>query len=74
MKLEKHIRRWNIWRKNSANNVWCKIMVLLGIMKSPTLPYILLPEERKEIEDAFKNSMSEGKNLSQDFQKSHKIG
>ena len=42
----KHIRRWNYWRKNNSNGRFYKILVLLGIVKYPTMVTVLLPEER----------------------------
>lgn len=44
-----HIRRWNIWRKYSANRSIYKILVLLGLLHSPTLGFTLLPEEENEV-------------------------
>lgn len=41
----KYIRRWNIWRKRNTNSVFHKFLVLLGIIKSPTMMFISLPEE-----------------------------
>ena len=32
-----HIRVWNIWRKCNRNNIFYKILVLLGLQKSPTM-------------------------------------
>lgn len=43
----KHIRRWNYWRKNNSNGRFYKILVLLGIVKSPTMVTVLLPEEKE---------------------------
>ena len=45
-KLINHIRRWNIWRKGSLNSKIQKLFVLFGLIKSPTMCYILLPEEK----------------------------
>lgn len=44
-RLIKHIRRWNKWRKNCMNTKWHKLLVLLGLRKSPTMATIFLPEE-----------------------------
>ena len=41
----KHIRRWNLWRKNCMNSKLHKILVLFGVIKSPTMATIFLPEE-----------------------------
>lgn len=40
-----HIRRWNYWRKRNANGRLHHILVLLGVMRSPTFAFTLLPEE-----------------------------
>lgn len=47
-RLIKHIRRWNIWRKNSLNSRWYKFTVLLGLRVSPTMHTVFLPEEIDE--------------------------
>lgn len=62
MKMLKHIRRWNIWRKRSLNGPIYKILVLFGVIKSPTMVSVWLPEEEKEIMDALQRSLKgEGK-------------
>ena len=43
--LSRHIRRWNRWRKRNANGHLHHILVLLGVVKSPTFAFTLLPEE-----------------------------
>ena len=40
-----HIRRWNYWRKRNTNGHLHHILVLLGVVKSPTFAFTLLPEE-----------------------------
>ena len=40
-----HIRRWNIWRKGCLNGPIHKLLVLFGVIKSPTMPFVMLPEE-----------------------------
>ena len=32
----KHIKVWNIWRKKSLNRKGYKLLILLGILRSPT--------------------------------------
>ena len=32
----KHIKRWNKWRKYNDNSPFHKILVLLGLVKSPS--------------------------------------
>lgn len=43
--LSRHIRRWNRWRKRNTNGHLHHILVLLGVVKSPTFAFTLLPEE-----------------------------
>ena len=43
-----HIRRWNIWRKGCLNGPIYKILVLFGVIKSPTMPFAMLPEEVRD--------------------------
>lgn len=43
--LSRHIRRWNRWRKRNANSHLHHILVLLGVVKSPTFAFTLLPEK-----------------------------
>ena len=52
-----HIRRWNIWRKHCLNGPIHKILVLFGVIKSPTMASVWLPEEEKEIMEAFQRSL-----------------
>lgn len=54
-KLIKHIRRWNLWRKNCMNSKFHKFLVLFGVTKSPTMATIFLPEEIKDKVNIFKN-------------------
>lgn len=44
----KHIKRWNEWRKRNINSSFYKLLVLLGIVKSPTFLCTLTKEEREE--------------------------
>lgn len=43
-----HIRRWNIWRKHCLNGPIHKILVLFGVIKSPSMRFVLLPEEVRD--------------------------
>lgn len=45
----KHIKRWNEWRKHNINSPLHKLLVLLGIIKSPTFLCVLTKEEQEEI-------------------------
>lgn len=51
MKIITYIRRWNKWRKYNLNSRTYKMLVLLGIIKSPTMLLTILPEENLHIED-----------------------
>ena len=57
IKIIKHFRRWNIWRKHCLNSNLNKFLVLIGFIKSPTMSHVLLPEEREEIDKAFNISL-----------------
>lgn len=60
--LIKHVKRWNEWRKYNGNSPLYKLLVLLGIVKSPTLSNILTKEEDKAVLEAFKKGFDEGLN------------
>ena len=47
-KLIKHIRRWILWRKNCMNSKLHKFLVLFGVVKSPTMATVFLPDEIEE--------------------------
>lgn len=51
MRLIKHVRRWNRWRKYNLNSPFYHILVLFGIVKSPTYHLVILPEEQIQIEE-----------------------
>lgn len=59
-KFVKHVRRWNIWRKKSLNGRGYKLFVLLGITKSPTFAWTMLPEEMKPFEEGIKAAIEDG--------------
>lgn len=64
MRLVKHIKRWNKWRKSNCNSQLYKLKVLFGIVKSPTFYYVWTDEEEKSFHDGFMeglNSESEDK-------------
>lgn len=44
-KLIRHIRKWNYWRKRNTNGRLHHVLVLFGIVKSPTFAQVLLPED-----------------------------
>lgn len=49
--LSRHIQRWNYWRKRNVNGRLHHILVLLGVVKSPTFAFTLLPEEIYILDD-----------------------
>lgn len=53
-KLIKHFKRWNVWRKHNLNSPWHHILVLFGIVKSPTFELFILPGEAQSIDDILK--------------------
>ena len=52
-KFKRHIKRWNYWRKSNTNNKIHKLLVLLGIIKSPTFEVFLLPDELPNVNNMF---------------------
>lgn len=50
-RIIRHIKRWNIWRKKNTNGKLHHILVLFGIIKSPTFASVLLPEEIFSLDD-----------------------
>lgn len=50
----KHIKRWNKWRKNNINKLLHKFLVLIRLIKSPTMNQILLDDEIKIINNQLK--------------------
>lgn len=58
-KIIKHIQRWNIWRKTNLNGPLHKFLVLVGLIKSPCMPFTYTPDEIKEIEEAFEKGIKE---------------
>lgn len=51
--LTKHVKRWNKWRKHNSNSKFYKLMVLLGIRKSPTMQFVLIDEEIEKLTQSF---------------------
>ena len=49
----KHFKRWNDWRKHNSNSRFYKLLVLLGIVKSPTFALYLTEEESEKMHKAF---------------------
>lgn len=52
-KLKLHFRRWDGWRKHNRNSRFYKILVLLGLIKSPTFNLYLLPEELPNVRNMY---------------------
>lgn len=44
-----HIKRWDKWRKRSLNSPFYKLLVLLGVIHSPTFEFVL---DDRELENA----------------------
>ena len=57
-RLIKHIRRWNVWRKYNINGPIHKLLVLLGIIKSPTFALTLTNDELSEVVKGFTDALS----------------
>lgn len=52
IKIIRHIKQWNIWRKHSLNGRLYKCLVLFKLVKSPTFELTFLPEEFTGFSDA----------------------
>ena len=57
--LSRHIRRWNYWRKRNVNGRLHHILVLLGVVKSPTFAFTLLPEEIDILDEQLDKNLGE---------------
>lgn len=53
MKLIKHFKRWNKWRKFNGNSKMHKFLVLIGVVISPTFELTWTDEECKAYYDGF---------------------
>lgn len=49
MKLFKHIKKWNQWRKKNQNGKLHHILVLFGVIKAPSFNVFMTQEECDEI-------------------------
>lgn len=56
----KHIKRWNVWRKFNKNSIFHKILVLFGVIKSPSFYCTMTKEEAKAIYDRFMEALKNG--------------
>jgi len=61
-KLIEHIKRWNVWRKYNKNGIVHKILVLFGIIYSPTFFYTWTADEAQAFYDGFMAGFKDGKN------------
>lgn len=59
MKITKHVKRWNKWRKHCLNGPVYKFLVLVGIHHSPTMFGVLLDEEEEQFKAAFDAAFNE---------------
>ena len=57
--LSCHIRRWKYWRKRNTNGRLHRILVFLGIVKSPTFAFTLLPEEIDILDERLDKNLEE---------------
>lgn len=57
----KHIKRWNVWRKYNKNDILYKVLVLFGIIKSPTLSHTWTKDECKTFYNGFMEGLEDGK-------------
>lgn len=48
-RMIRHIKRWNAWRKYNCNGKIHKILVLVGLSKSPTMATVILAEEYNQM-------------------------
>lgn len=59
-RIIKHFKRWNVWRKYNKNGIWHKILVLFGVIKSPTFNHMWTKDECKAFYDGFMEALKEG--------------
>ena len=59
-KFVQHCKKWNQWRKHSANRWLYKIHVFFTPKISPTYLLFLTDEEWEEIVEAFKKGIEDG--------------
>ena len=55
----KHIKKWNEWRKHCLNSPLHKLLVLLGIVKSPTFVHFPTKEDRESFMLGFLEGLNE---------------
>lgn len=61
MRIIKHVKRWNKWRKRCLNGPFHKFLVLLGLRHSPTMYCVFLDEEEKQFKAAFDAAVNEAR-------------
>lgn len=50
-RITNHLKRWNKWRKHSLNSPIYKFLVLIGVVRSPTLSLTLTDEEIRKYQE-----------------------
>jgi hypothetical protein len=58
-KFRKHFQRWNEWRTYNSNSKFHKILVLFGLVKSPTFELFFTNDEAKEIFNNYKEEIGD---------------
>ena len=48
-----YIKRWNVWRKGNLNGIGHQILVLVGLRQSPSMAFILMPDELNKFSNTF---------------------
>ena len=56
-RLSEHFERWNVWRKHSTDHSITKILVLFGVIQSPTFYRTLTKREIDIFMKGFKNAL-----------------
>lgn len=56
-KLIRRIRRWNLWRKEDFNGFTYELLVLFGVIHTPTFRFTLLPDEKPGIRARYNYSL-----------------
>ena len=57
-RLVRHFRVWNIWRKRNGNGRLHHFLVLVGLIKSPSMGLVMTEEEIKDSCISFITSMN----------------
>ena len=54
--MRKRLKLWNKWRKRNSNGLIFKLLVLVGIVHSPTFDLELTDEEWRRVSNSFGRS------------------